>query len=136
MSADRLLIIANGDDVIQWLTNASEQTHSQAVQLVRHYGLLMQASVKAHAAGRPGPRMISGDYNRSISLDVDTTDAPAASVGTNRPQARRLEFGFMGMRDRLGRLYHQPPFPHFGPAFDEVAPRFEEAAASLIDTIT
>jgi hypothetical protein len=33
----------------------------------------------------------------------------------------RLEFGFVGV-DSIGRHYNQPPFPHFRPAEDEVAP--------------
>lgn len=26
----------------------------------------------------------------------------------------------MGMTDSLGRTYHQPPFPHVGPAIDYI----------------
>jgi hypothetical protein len=26
--------------------------------------------------------------------------------------------------DSLGRVYSQPPFPHAGPAFDEIVPLF------------
>jgi hypothetical protein len=52
-------------------------------------------------------------------------------VGTNKPQGRRLEFGFVG-EDSLGRSYDQAPLPHFGPALDDEAPRFEQAVKDAI----
>lgn len=54
-----------------------------------------------------------------LSTPADVT----AIVGTNAPQGRRLEFGFVGA-DALGRVYNQPPFPHVGPAVEEQAPLF------------
>ncbi|WP_172673788.1 hypothetical protein [Methanogenium cariaci] len=39
-------------------------------------------------------------------------------VGTNAPQGKRLEFGFVG-RDVLGRYYNQEAQPHLRPAVDE-----------------
>jgi hypothetical protein len=61
--------------------------------------------------------------------------AVAASVGTVRPQGRRLEFGFTGT-DSLGRSYDQPAYPHFGPAHDQTAPEFVEAIAGIADDLT
>lgn len=122
---------ANGEPVIGWLTILSAQVTERANKLVQQYGLLLLARVKANAAGRPGPRIVTGDYNRSINLRVTGGLRPEASVGTNRPQARRLEYGFRGV-DARGRRYNQPPYPHFGPAFGEVAPKFQEAAARLL----
>ncbi|MBI9114303.1 hypothetical protein [Sanguibacter suaedae] len=46
-----------------------------------------------------------------------------ATVSTNLPQARRLEFGFFG-EDSLGRNYRQPPYPHWRPAIAGVADVF------------
>lgn len=104
---------------------AGIEAGARAFRIVRHHGLLLQTRVKANAAGRPGPRMQTGDYNRSIEMEVGLDGgAPTARVGTNRPQGRRLELGFRGT-DSLGRTYNQPPFPHFGPAVDEIAPGFE-----------
>ncbi len=100
-------------------------------KITQHYGMLMQTRVKANAQGRPGPRMQTGDYNRSINLKVGMEGASiAARVGTARPQGRRLEFGFVGA-DSLGRHYNQAPLPHFGPAFDQIAPLYEAAIAAL-----
>ena len=106
---------------------------------VTTYGYMLQRTVKAKASGRPGPRVQTGDYRRAIGLRFSGRASVAqgahgarsgvttATVGTNEPQGRRLERGFMGMTDSLGRLYHQPPYPHFGPAFDEVSPKFNAA---------
>jgi len=99
--------------------------------LVSHYGQLMNTSIKAHASGRPGPNAPTGDYRRSWAHQVTSEGGTVKSTnGTNKPQARRLEFGFTGT-DSLGRTYDQPPYPHAGPAFDEIGPQFVEAARKL-----
>lgn len=99
-------------------------------------GAALQGRVKARAAGRPGPRMRTGDYNRSIGLAVGTPDGnPTAWVGTNAPQGRRLEYGFVGV-DALGRHFDQPPYPHFGPALAESEPRFLAAIDRVIAGLT
>lgn len=102
--------------------------------VTRHHGMLLQAAVKRRAAlprtGPPGPRIWTGDYNRSIALQVKmTAGGPVASVGTNKPQGRRLELGYRGT-DSLGRSYDQPPYEHFGPALDEITPLFITAIAA------
>jgi hypothetical protein len=40
--------------------------------------------------------------------------------------SRRLELGFMDVRDSLGRLYHQPPHPYLAPALDAVTPQLTD----------
>jgi hypothetical protein len=68
-------------------------------------------------AGEVGPRAQTGDLRRSVAMALTVTPHLIGSrVGTNEPQARRLERGFFGMTDSAGRLYHQPPYPAFGPA--------------------
>lgn len=95
--------------------------------VVRHYGALLQTKVKAKASGRPGPNAPTGDYRRSIALRMQgNAQMSQATVGTNKPQGRRLEFGFKGT-DSLGRSYNQPKYPHFGPALTEIEPTFLEA---------
>lgn len=79
-------------------------------------GVFLQTQVKANASGRPGPRAPTGDYRRTIGLTVSRDAAgPFALVSTNAVQARRLEYGFIGV-DALGRSYRQPPYPHWRPA--------------------
>lgn len=108
----------------------------RAQQTIGHFTLLLQAAVKRHASqprvtlrgpGMGGPRLITGDYNRSITARVGVL---WGDVGTDKPQGRRLEFGFEGV-DALGRYYDQPPYPHFGPALDEIEVPYI-AALSLI----
>lgn len=111
--------------------------------VVRTYGQLARTQVLAnastgyHAPGEPhipgtgpGPNVASSDYIRS--WDVEYQFAPAygvfvAMIGTNNPQGRRLEFGFYDMSDVLGRRFFQPPFPHAGPALDQIAEPFTAA---------
>jgi hypothetical protein len=48
------------------------------------------------------------------------------TVGTNAPQGLRLENGFVGA-DSLGRVYNQPPYPHFSPAAVQTEPEYARA---------
>jgi len=95
--------------------------------------LIVESAIKANASGRPGPRVQTGDYRRSwntrnVSADGDGV---AVSVGTNRPQARRLEFAFSGA-DSLGRVYSQPAFPHVEPAIESSRGKVLELIAKEI----
>lgn len=76
--------------------------------------------------GPPGVRYITGDYYKSWRSTVmgRFSKHPQLVVSTNAPQARRLEYGFVGT-DSIGRNYNQPPYPHAGLAFDEVMPSIE-----------
>jgi hypothetical protein len=99
--------------------------------IVRHHGALLRTRVMRNASGRPGPNVVTGDYRRSISVQyVEEGGVFVAVVGTNSPQGRRLEFGFHGA-DSLGRVYNQPPFPHFGPALQATAPEFVAAFKAI-----
>jgi hypothetical protein len=84
---------------------------------VKHTVTLGAARIRGHASGRPGPNVISGDYRDSWQpTTVRRLPYGAACVfGTNQPQGRRLEFGFVG-DDSLGRVYDQKPFPHVQPS--------------------
>lgn len=84
---------------------------------VRHTSTLGVARIKGHASGRPGPNVITGDYRGSWQATGHRRLPHGAmcTLATDRPQARRLEFGFVGI-DAIGRNYNQPPFPHVQPA--------------------
>lgn len=90
---------------------------------VRRTGLDLQGKVRARASGRPGPRVQTGYYRRSITvgpLERRSYGVYQVEVYTMAPYGRRLEHGFMNRRDRLGRLFRQPARPHWGPAIEIV----------------
>ncbi len=131
MAAECELDTSQVDAYVRHLAKANALVAVRAAALVKHHGTLLQARTKGKAAGRPGPRMVTGDYNRSIGVNFGfEAGSPTARVGTNRPQGRRLEKGFVGT-DSLGRTYNQPPYPHFGPALDEEGKAFETAVSEL-----
>lgn len=108
------------------LDEAATAYVAELANVVGKYAQLGLAIVRRNASGRPGPRRVTGDYLRSWSVE---RDGPfAASVGTNAPQGRRLENGFVGT-DSLGRHYNQPPYPHVGPMADEIEEPFAVAVA-------
>lgn len=74
--------------------------------------------IKRHASGPAGFNLVTGAYVRSWTAQNATTSQmrPTWIVGTNAPQALRLENGFYGLTDRLGRLFFQPAFPHWAPS--------------------
>lgn len=124
-------------ELAQELARSGARFGGRAHRLVGKWGLILQTRVRANASGRPGPRAPTGDYRRSIALEVGVQQgASVARVGTVRPQGRRLEFGFHGS-DSLGRSYDQPAFPHFGPAASKTDPEFtrdaEKLAAGALD---
>ena len=68
-----------------------------------------------------GPRLQTGDYNRSINMrpvKVDAAGRVTASIGTDKVQGYRLEKGFDAPGQRT------LPHPHFGPALDASEDRF------------
>lgn len=92
--------------------------------VVRKHTALLNTRIKARASGRPGPNAPTGDYRRSWATKYwDFPGLYSGAAGTNKPQGRRLELGFVGT-DSLGRHYNQPPYPHVGPAFEQTQPEF------------
>jgi|SRR5690606_3799661 len=96
-------------------------------------GAMYRTRVRAAASGRPGPRVQTGDYRRAIS-QTNTTDngVPVALVHTNKPQAARLEYGFVGI-DAAGRRYNQPPYPHWAPAAEGLHETLENEIQKTVD---
>lgn len=112
-------------------TEAGEEAQRKADGKTRHHAMLLETRIKGHASGRPGPRVITGNYRRSWTT---RHFGHSSMVGSNAPQARRLEYGFYGP-DRLGRVYNQPPFPHVGPAVDETISGYQRDLLSIADDI-
>lgn len=108
------------------------RTEKALAVAVRTSGSLLRTRIQAHASGRPGPNAPTGDYRRSWSVRFSGARGRlSAEVGTNAPQARRLEYGFTGV-DSLGRFYNQPPYPHVQPAVDQTEPEFYAACEKAI----
>jgi hypothetical protein len=115
------------------LKNARRRTLENALAVITEQSALLETAVKSHASGRPGPRAVTGDYRRSITTAIYVSPDRSgilAVVGTNKPQGRRLEYGFIGV-DALGRHYNQPPYPHFRPAIVERHEPFLEAVRKI-----
>ncbi|MFD4394359.1 hypothetical protein [Kitasatospora sp. NPDC058478] len=106
-----------------------------ATAVVRHHAMILETAIRAGASGRPGPGVQSGEYRRSWTTEVHATATGVeATVGTSRPQAARLEYGFSGA-DSLGRVYHQAPLPHVGPAVQRVEPLFLMAMGRVAEAV-
>lgn len=90
----------------------------------QYWALTLERKIKGRASGRPGPRTVTGDYRRSFTTEPFSMFGGSGwVVGTNKAQARRLEFGFSGT-DSLGRNYNQPPYPHVRPAAAEIEQQY------------
>lgn len=67
----------------------------------------------------------TGTLRRSVHVEMTSEGLKqVALIGTDQPQARRLERGFVG-KDSLGRLYNQAPQPRWRPAWDHNLPKYE-----------
>ncbi|MDK0525005.1 HK97 gp10 family phage protein [Streptomyces sp. ML-6] len=108
------------DELADRLDHAATRIGPAIQRAVRHTGELGRARIRGNASGRPGPNVITGAYRNSWETQSRRLPYGAmCTIGTNAPQGRRLEFGFVGP-DSLGRVYNQPPFPHVGPAIDYI----------------
>ena len=127
-----VLKVIGADSAARWLMGTGVKVQAGLGPLVAHHGQVYQGRVRARASGRPGPRVITGDYRRSIGLVLTNVNGvPAAVVGTNAPQGRRLEYGFVGT-DSLGRHYNQGPLPHWEPDLERTADELEKAVQALV----
>ncbi|WP_399559287.1 HK97 gp10 family phage protein (plasmid) [Streptomyces sp. NBC_00873] len=109
------------DELADRLDRAATRIGPAIQRAVRHTGELGRARIRGNASGRPGPNVITGQYRNSWETQNRRLPHGAlCTIGTNAPQGRRLEFGFMGMTDSIGRTFHQPPFPHVGPAIPHI----------------
>lgn len=125
-----MAIQTNAPEIAKRITMRSAETRARVIKVVRKHTLLALAKVKANANlpkdGPPGPRNITGDYNRSWNATFQGNGTVSRGIiGTNKAQGRRLEYGFTGT-DSLGRHYAQPPYPHLGPAVKDQEPLFIE----------
>lgn len=121
---DVTMEITGDKEVSQKIRNAIKYSAKDAADITSEYGDKLQEQVKQDASGRPGPNIITGQYVASIHKVAQSTYA--VTVGTDAPQALRLEYGFAG-QDSLGRVYGQPPYPHWTPAVDKLMPEYVKA---------
>lgn len=99
------------------LERAADKVGPAIYKGIKHTGTLGIARIRGNASGRPGPNVISGDYRGSWKPHPHRIPYGGTNtLATTEPQGRRLEFGYMGMTDSIGRTFHQPPFPHVQPA--------------------
>lgn len=112
---------AGADSLREKIKRAIKYSGKAAEEVTQKNGQRLLDTVKMNASGRPGPNIITGAYVASIQITERSRWTVA--VGSNAPQTMRLEFGFVGV-DSIGRHYNQPPFPHFRPAENEIAPLY------------
>lgn len=104
------------DELAERLEAAAHRIPHAIARGVEHTGTLGQARIRGNASGRPGPNVITGAYRNSWQANTRRIPYGAiCTLGTDAPQGRRLEWGFVGA-DSIGRVYNQPPFPHVQPA--------------------
>lgn len=124
------------DDLAPRLDRAADRVGPETNRTVQQQARLALAMIKFNASGRPGPNIITGDYFDSWeSVPFAVPDGGGADIHTDRPQGRRLEYGFMNRYDSIGRFYRQPPFPHVEPAVNDLSPEYERAFHQALDRI-
>jgi hypothetical protein len=113
--------------------HAAAKAPIMARELARKFSVELLNKIKENASGPPGPDIMTGMYIESIYVDVFTSGTTISLfAGSNADQANRLEYGFVGI-DASGRKYNDPPRPHFRPAADSMAERWEEVMADAGD---
>ena len=113
--------------VAQDFSKAATLSHEYVKNTSRHYGMLLKLRLIAKASGRPGPNIRRAVYITKFWVDFVGTNQWQARIraGNTEPYSDRLEWGFSGM-DSLGRVYDQPPYPHFRPAIAEIMTEYQQ----------
>lgn len=123
------------DELADRLEAAATRIGPAVAKTTTHEGTLLRALIQANASGRPGPNIITGKYHSSWKVKtVKLAHGASVTVGTNEPQGRRLEFGFVGA-DSLGRMYDQPPFAHVGPAVGDLSKKFPQQFRKAVEEV-
>jgi len=124
------------DELAPRLDQAAGRVGPEINRTVQQQGRRLRGLIRERASGRPGPNVISGDYRDSWEpVPFGVPDGGGVEVGTREPQGRRLEYGFMNRYDSLGRFYRQPPFPHAGPAVNELESNIVDPFRQACDRI-
>lgn len=111
----------------------SDQVYQDLAETVLDHAVMLEADIKARQGNAPAPQAPTGDYRRSWGHKVfNENHRIIATVGTSAPQARRLEYGFYGLKDRAGRLFWQQPRPHLRPAVNAIKTLFESAVSDVV----
>lgn len=118
------MIRLTGDKPLVAALTAKVKITAEVETKVAYWGHTLEAGIKSRAPVK------TGDYRRSWSTSIS---GGTATVGTNKPQARRLEYGFVGT-DSAGRHYNQGPRPHVRPAFESVRAGFLADMAKVVST--
>jgi hypothetical protein len=125
----------NLDELADRLDDAADRTGDVVERRMQHVATLGIARIRQNASGRPGPNVITGRYRASWrSETLAIPHGAECTLGTDAPQGRRLEFGFVGP-DSLGRVYNQPPFPHVGPALGYIEDTLHEQMYAAVGEI-
>lgn len=122
------------DELADRLDAAADNLGPEVFKAVKHAATLGRQMIRNNASGRPGPMVRSAVNNYRDSWESIPRALPhggMATLGTKKPQGRRLEFGFVGP-DSLGRIYNQPPFPHVGPAIPAMEALLQRVALAAV----
>lgn len=115
------------------MERAANRVGGSMRKAVEDYAQTLEGEIKNRQGGGGAPQVLTGDYRGSWTHEVNQSGGTVNGVvGTNKPQARRLEYGFVGP-DRLGRVFHQAPRPHVGPAIQAVTPEWEKTWTGVIE---
>lgn len=125
----------NLDELADRLEGAADRLGEVTQRRMRRVGQVGVQQIRQNASGRPGPNVITGRYRSSWRSETRGIPYGAeCTIGTDAPQGRRLEFGFVGP-DSLGRVYNQPPFPHVQPAIGLIQDTLRQEMRAVVGEV-
>ncbi|WP_329126024.1 hypothetical protein [Streptomyces sp. NBC_01353] len=106
---------------------------------MKHVGTLGVGKIKANASGRPGPMVRNSavpNYRDSWKdAHHPIPHGAMCTIGTTKPQGRRLEFGYWDMTDSIGRHFFQPAYPHVQPALPFIGAVLREQMGLAVEEV-
>lgn len=115
------IVVKGGADLAKAFAQLADDIRGPALEAATRAAalpVLNQVRITVPEGGKTPYK--TGTYRRSFAMETaeKTPERCRVEVGTDAPQAKRLEYGFVGA-DKLGRIYNQAARPHIRPALDE-----------------
>ena len=118
---DPAIVVKGGEDLAKAFAALADDIKGPALEAATRAAalpVLNQVRITVPEGGKTPYK--TGTYRRSFHMETveKSSERCRVEIGTDAPQAKRLEYGFVGA-DKLGRVYNQAARPHIRPALDE-----------------
>lgn len=119
--------IRGADSILEKFARIIARTDKRMGEVNKEYAHRLQDEIQSNIMAQD--IFETGEYHDS--WQVIQADDYTWTVMTDRPDAFRHEFGFVGV-DAMGRHYAEPPRPHVRPAQEVIFPEWQHELSEVV----